>query len=101
MYGIVNIALTGLLDVLCRGEYMMAADVRVVHDSQGTVGFTQVLEDKPRMPNSAATRGVIQEQGLHSRAAVNSKRGSSRSYQPPSISRYLKLHALATEIRER
>ena len=56
----VNTALKGLLGVLYRGEYNMAADVRVVHDSQGTVGFAQVSKEKPRRPGSAAARGVIQ-----------------------------------------
>lgn len=46
-YGMVEIVLTGAFDVLYREGRHIGADILIVHDNMGMVGFGRVTKDRP------------------------------------------------------
>ena len=54
-YGMVNIVLTGVLDALYRQERYIGAEVFVVHDFMGMVGFARVAKTLPRLLSPAVS----------------------------------------------
>ena len=46
-YGMVESILTGVFDVLYRGNLYVAADILMIHDNMGMVGFGRVTKDRP------------------------------------------------------